>query len=294
MMLRPVVAWPSANLSATSFRPGILGRELFLEALGALVERADAGQRGDQGDVALGLAVLGALMAAARPSAATRPPWTLSVVRNEVKALESAAESMPMILTDLAASSIGLPSALNCGRRDHDGGGLAGDGVLEDRDLAVDVGFGLGAELRHVDAEILAGLAGAGEHDLPVEGRGVLDDDGDRGRLGVGGRDEADGRCDQAGDEPGFLHGCFLGCFWRPAPCRSRFSHIRSRPAVSRPGSLSGREWNFFSILRAYGTFVPQASSTSLHHGHGANRSGRSRDSISNSPSTRAMCSRMA
>ncbi len=52
-----------------------------------------------------------AVIAAARPSAAMRPPWTLSVVRNEVKALESADESMPMILTDLAASSIGLPRA---------------------------------------------------------------------------------------------------------------------------------------------------------------------------------------
>ena len=38
----------------------ILGGELLLEALGALVERADARQVGDQRDVALGLAVLGA------------------------------------------------------------------------------------------------------------------------------------------------------------------------------------------------------------------------------------------
>jgi hypothetical protein len=37
----------------------------------------------------------------------------LSVVKNEVNAFESAAESMPMIGTFLAASSIGLPSALN-------------------------------------------------------------------------------------------------------------------------------------------------------------------------------------
>ena len=132
------------------------------------------------------------------------------------------------------------------GRRDHDGGRLAGDGVLEDRDLAVDVGLGLGAELRHLDAEILAGLAGAGEHDLPVEGGRVLDDDGNGGLLGVGGGDEADGRCDQPGDEPGFLHGCFLNRFWRPAPCRSRFSHIRSRPAVSRPGSRFGKRMEFF------------------------------------------------
>src|SRR5438270_844685 len=60
------------------------------------------------------------------------------------------------------------------GRRDHDGGGLGGDGVLEDRDLAVDVGLGLGAELGHLDAEVLPGLAGAGQHDLPVEGGRVL------------------------------------------------------------------------------------------------------------------------
>ncbi|MCY1232794.1 hypothetical protein D9M72_453090 [compost metagenome] len=51
--------------------------------------------------------------AAASPSAAMRPPWTLSVVRNDENAFESAAESMPMIGTALAASSIGLPSALN-------------------------------------------------------------------------------------------------------------------------------------------------------------------------------------
>ncbi len=56
-----------------------------------------------------------------------------------------------------------LAERLGFGRRDDDGGGIAGDGVLEDRDLAVDVGFGLRAEFRHVDAEILAGLAGAGQ-----------------------------------------------------------------------------------------------------------------------------------
>ena len=45
---------------------------------------------------------------------ATRPPWTLSVWRKAVNAFESAAESMPMILTFLAAWSIGFPSAVNC------------------------------------------------------------------------------------------------------------------------------------------------------------------------------------
>jgi hypothetical protein len=38
----------------------------------------------------------------------------LSVVKKEVKALESTAESIAMILTLLAASSIGLPSAAKC------------------------------------------------------------------------------------------------------------------------------------------------------------------------------------
>ncbi len=53
-------------------------------------------------------------MAAASASAAARPPWTLSVVRKEVKDLLSAALSMPMILTCFADSVIAGPSAANC------------------------------------------------------------------------------------------------------------------------------------------------------------------------------------
>ena len=70
-----------------------------------------------------------------------RPPGTLSVVRNDVKAFESAPKSMPMIGTFLAASSIGLPSAANWVGEMTIAAGLLGDGVLEDRDLAVDVGL---------------------------------------------------------------------------------------------------------------------------------------------------------
>ena len=87
-----------------------------------------------------------------------RPPCTLSVVRNEVNAFESAAESMPMIGTFFAASSIGLPSALNSVGAITTAAGFSGDRVLENRDLAVDVGFGLRAELRHVDVKILGRL----------------------------------------------------------------------------------------------------------------------------------------
>src|ERR1700726_3130224 len=54
------------------------------------------------------------VIAAARASAAMRPAFTLSVAKNEVIALVSAADSRPMILTLLAASSIGFPSAANC------------------------------------------------------------------------------------------------------------------------------------------------------------------------------------
>ena len=72
-----------------------------------------------------------------------------------------------------------LAQRLELRRRDHNRGGLFGDCVLEDRNLAVDVSLGLRAEFGDLDAEILCGLAGAGEHDLPVARRGVLDDDRD-------------------------------------------------------------------------------------------------------------------
>ena len=52
-------------------------------------------------------------MRSARISAAMRPACTLSVAKVAVKAAVSAAESIPMILNFLAASSIGLPSAAN-------------------------------------------------------------------------------------------------------------------------------------------------------------------------------------
>ena len=182
MMLRPVVAWPSATLSATSFRPGYFAASSSLKPLARWSSEPTPGSEVISAMSPSALPYF-SLIASARPSAATRPPWTLSVVRKEVKALESAAESMPMILTYLAASSIGLPSACELRRRDHNGGRLFRDGVLEDRDLAVDVGFGLGAELGHIDVQILAGFAGAGKHDLPVDGGRVLDDNRD-GRFG--------------------------------------------------------------------------------------------------------------
>ena len=53
------------------------------------------------------------------------------------------------------------------GRRDDDCRWFAGDGVLKDRDLAIDIGFGLSAELGHGDVEFLACFAGTGENDLP-------------------------------------------------------------------------------------------------------------------------------
>ena len=156
-MLRPVVGWPSATLSATSFRLGYLAASCSLKPLARWSSEPTPGSDVISATSPSALPYF-SVMAAASASAATRPPWTLSVVRNEVKDLLSAAQSMPMILTCFAASVIGLPSALNSRRRDHDGGGLAGDGVLKDADLAVDVGFRLRAEFRHVDAEILAGL----------------------------------------------------------------------------------------------------------------------------------------
>ena len=185
VMLRPVVACPSATLSATRCRSGYLAASSSLKPLARWSSEPTPGSEVISATSPATLPVF-ALIASASPSAATRPPWTLSVVRNEVKAFESAAESMPMIGTDFAASSIGLAERLELGRRDDDGGRLAGDRVLQDRNLAVDVGFRLCAELRHLDAEVLAGLTGAGEHDLPVEGGRVLDDDRNRHIGGAG------------------------------------------------------------------------------------------------------------
>ena len=77
-----------------------------------------------------------------------------------------------------------LAQRLKLGRGDNDRRGLFGHRVLEDSNLAVDVSLGLGAEFGDLDAEILAGLTGAGEHDLPVARGGVLDDDRDHRLVG--------------------------------------------------------------------------------------------------------------
>lgn len=84
-----------------------------------------------------------------------------------------------------------LAERLGFGRRDDDRSRIAGDGVFEDRNLPVHVGFSLRTEFRNVDAEVLAGLAGAGHHDLPVERCRVLDDDRNGDVLGKGRRRSA-------------------------------------------------------------------------------------------------------
>ena len=112
MMLRAVVAMPSATLSATSLRPGYLAASSSLKPLARASSEPTPGIEVMSATSPSALPYF-SMIAWARPSAAMRPPWTLSVVKNDEKAFESAAESMPMIGTFLAASSIGLPSALN-------------------------------------------------------------------------------------------------------------------------------------------------------------------------------------
>src|SRR2546430_17504361 len=84
------------------------------------------------------------LIASARISAAMRPACSLSVVKNEVKALESAAESMPMILTFLAASSIGLASGANCAGAVTTAAGVGATAVSGILILPSTSGFGWG------------------------------------------------------------------------------------------------------------------------------------------------------
>jgi hypothetical protein len=132
---------------------------------------------GDQGDVALYLSAIGG--ADSRGKTVSGGAATLDVVGGQ-EGGEGLGVGAGVDADDL---NLGrgfidrLAKRLELGRGDDDGGRIAGNGVFEDRDLAVDVGLGLCAQFRHVDAEILACLAGAGQDDLPVEGGCVLDDD---------------------------------------------------------------------------------------------------------------------
>ena len=96
MMFKPVDAMPSATLVGDELEAREFGGELLLEALGAAFERTRARHEVMSATSPSALPYFAAI-ASARPSAAMRPPWTLSVVKKEVKAFESAAESMPTI-----------------------------------------------------------------------------------------------------------------------------------------------------------------------------------------------------
>ena len=90
-----------------------------------------------------------------------------------------------------AASSIGLPSGVNCAGAMMIAAGFQAT-AFENADLARDVGFGLGAELSNVDAEILTGLACASQHGLPVDRCRIFHDDRNRWfRLRHGRRPES-------------------------------------------------------------------------------------------------------
>ena len=200
-MLSAVVALPSATLSATSLRPGYFAASSSLNPLARWSSEPTPGSEVISATSPSTLPYF-SLIASARPSAPMRPPWTLSVVRNEVKALESAAEFDADDRHLLRRFVDRLAERLELGRGDDDRGRLFGDGVLEDRNLAVDVRLGLGAELRNLDAEVLASLARAGQHDLPIVRCGVLDDDRDRRLVsGVSRRAERGGHGDGRGDK---------------------------------------------------------------------------------------------
>ena len=205
MMLRPVVALPSATLSATSLRPGYLAASSSLKPLLRASSEPTPGRMRDERDVALGLAVFrGDRLGHAVGGDAAALHVVGGQERGEGLRIGGGVDADDRHL--LGGFVDRLAERLELGRRDDDRGRLFGDGVLEDRNLAVDVGLGLGAELGNVDAEILAGLAGAGQHDLPIERRRVLDDDRD-GRL-VGGvtRRAQGGERDQRGGDKKFLH----------------------------------------------------------------------------------------
>ena len=200
-MLSAVVALPSATLSATSLRPGYFAASSSLNPLARWSSEPTPGSE---------------VISATSPS--TFAVFLFDPVGEAVRA---DAPALDVVGGQERGEGLGvrrridaddrhllrcfidrLAERLELGRRDDDRSRLFGDGVLEDRNLAVDVGLGLGAELRNLDAEVLASLARAGQHDLPIVRCGVLDDDRD-GRLvsGVSRRAERGGHGDGRGDK---------------------------------------------------------------------------------------------
>ena len=175
-----------SNLVSNEFQTRIFRRYFLFESLGTLIKRTDAGNRGDERDI----------------------PLRLAIFRRDGsgKTVGSHAPALHVIGREEGGEGLGVSSRINAdnfnflgrfvdrfaergelGRRDDNGRRVAGNGVLENRDLAIDVGFGLSAELWNVHAKLLASLAGAGQHNLPVKGRRILDDDRD-GNFLVRGR----------------------------------------------------------------------------------------------------------
>jgi len=121
-----------------------------------------------------------------------RPACTSSVAKTDVKALSIGGGINTDDLDFLGRFIDRLAKRGKLRGRNDDCRGIGGHGLLEKADLARDVGFGLGAELSNVHAEILTGLARASEHGLPVNRGRIFDDDRYRGlRLRHGRRPES-------------------------------------------------------------------------------------------------------
>ena len=166
------------NLSATSLSPGYLAAICSMKPWRAgRANRRPAGWR-DHGDFALVLAVF-LVIAAARPSAAIRPPWMLSVVRNEVNALRVGGGVDADDLDRLGSFVDRLAERLELVGEITTAAGLPATAfsrmpiwpLMSDSDCAPSSGT--------LTPRSLPACAGAGQNDLPVEGRRVLDDDRD-------------------------------------------------------------------------------------------------------------------
>ncbi len=96
------------------------------------------------------------------------------------------AESIPIILTFLAASSIGLPSAAFWVGEMTIAAGFSETAFSRMEICSIDIRFGLRPEFRNLHIEVFASLAGTGQDDLPIVRGRVLDNNRD-GRLRVRG-----------------------------------------------------------------------------------------------------------
>jgi hypothetical protein len=177
------VALTIAGLMGNDIQGSVSGGDLLLETLGALIDRSDVNRRRDDGYVTFGIGIRSLDCIG---KSICGEPSSLNVVgpqrRGEHQRLFIGVDSDDLRL--LGGIFDRLPDRNRTRRYDDDRRWLRRDRSLQHADLAIGIGFGIGAQLDDVDAEILSGLACTAEHGLPESRAPIPYDDGNC-RFGV-------------------------------------------------------------------------------------------------------------